>query len=116
MQKIEKWRIQEMAIALNRLCELLNEGHNREWGNVFSHFHLETNSLIQKKDLDLDSLKRLIFNIKGCFERTSSLRSPVLYLDNPASSERLNQKFAEESARLQKILLDLEERSKEVIN
>jgi hypothetical protein len=116
MQKIEKWRIQEMALVLNRFAELLIEGQNREWGNVFSHFFQEAMIIIQKTELDLDSLKRLILSIKGCFDRASSLRGLILHLDHPSSSEKLNQEFVEERVRLQKILLDLEERTKQLIH
>jgi len=116
MQKIEKWRIQEMATALGRFADVLKQGENREWGNVFSHFQHEAQKIAQKSEFDLEALKRLISNIKGCFKGTSSLINIELTQDYPGSSERLNKELKEERLHLQHTLADLEHKAKELIN
>jgi len=57
MQKIEKWRLEELALVLNQLSEILREGNHCEWANVFHHFQDESQKILSKKEFDLDSLK-----------------------------------------------------------
>ena len=45
MQKIEKWRIQELTYVLNDLAEILKQGNNAEWANVFTHFYYEAQKI-----------------------------------------------------------------------
>jgi hypothetical protein len=116
MQKIEKWRIQEMAQVLNRLSQLLRLGDNSEWANVFSHFAKEAQNLIDQKILKLDGLKRLSQNIINCFDSTSSLRNLVLIQENNKKMEILNQEFRDTIRVLFEILAAMEEKWTESVN
>jgi hypothetical protein len=116
MQKIEKWRLEELALVLHDLSELLRKGDNCEWANVFFHFHDESQKIISKKEFDLHLLKRLIQNIKNCFAGVSSLRNLVLWHMNSRENSKVNQDFKHSRARLLKILDDIEQRTIEYIN
>ena len=116
MQKVEKWRIEELALLLEELSELLRNGDNCEWANVFSHFFDETKMIISKNDFDQDSLEKLIYNIKNSFSRGSSLTHLILSHKNTEMENRLNQDFSRTRARLLGSLKDMERRTIETIN
>lgn len=116
MQKIEKWRLQELSLVLHNLSELLKKGDNREWANVFGHFHHELQKIILKKELDLEPLKRLIYNIKNCFIGLNSFKNLVLWHLNSKEKAKINQEFQHSRARLLKILDDMEQRTIEYIH
>ena len=116
MQKIEKWRIQELALVLNHLTELLIQGNHSEWANVFSHYHYESKKLLLKKEFDLNDLKRLLRNIGNCFISSSSFRNLTLWKDNQDQSEFLNREFNEVRSRLLVILAQMENQSVEYVN
>lgn len=116
MQKIEKWRVEELALLLKDLSELLRKGDNSEWANVFSHFHDESKRIIFRDEFDLDSLKKLIINIKNCFSRGGDFTSLILWHENTDEKERLNQDFSFTRARLFVILKDMEHRTVEAVS
>jgi len=115
-QKIEKWRLEELALVLNHLSELLRKGNNREWANVFYHFHTEAQNIISNREFDLEPLKKLIQNIKNCFLRLSSFKNLVFWPKDSGENEKINQDFQHSRARLLKILEDMEQRTIEYIN
>jgi hypothetical protein len=116
MQKVEKWRVEELALLLKELCELFRNGDNYEWANVFSHFNDETKIIISKNNLDLDSLEKLIKNIRNSFSHGISLTTLILSHENTEIKKRLNQDFLHMRARIFGILKDMEYRTIETIN
>ncbi len=116
MQKVEKWRIQELSQVLNQISVLLREGKNAEWASVFSHFAQEAHSISEKRELKLDFLIRLIQNIINCFDGGSSLRNLVLRHENSERMARLNQEFSQRRQVLSEILTDMEAQWTEPIN
>jgi hypothetical protein len=116
MQKIEKWRIVELEQVLNQISILLREGKNPEWANVFSHFAQEAHKILDKNDLELNSLQRLIQNIIVCFDGGSSLRSLILHHGNSNRMAKLNQEFGHKRNFLSEILTQMEAKWAEPIN
>lgn len=115
-QKIEKWRLEELALVLNQLIELLKKGDSREWANVFYHFHLEAQKIISGLEFDLELLKKLIQNIKNCFLGVSSFKNLILWDIESGEDAKINQDFKRSRARLIRILEDMEQRTTEYIN
>ncbi len=116
MQKIEKWRVKELALILNELALLLKAGNTRDWANVFFHFRDESQKIISKDEFDLDSLSKLVKNIKNCFFGSSSFTNIILRHENSEEKARINQSLYLIRARLLKILMDLEGRLADYIN
>jgi len=116
IQKVEKWRIQELGQVLNRLSLLLRTGENTEWANVFFHFTQEAQNLAAHKKFDLDVLKRLAQYIINCFDSTRSLHNLVLIQKNPKHMEILNQEFRDTIRLLFEILASIEEKWVESVN
>jgi hypothetical protein len=110
MQKIEKWRVKELALTLNELSLLLKAGNTRDWANVFSHFYDESQKIISKNEFDLDSLNKLVKNIKNCYFGSSSFKNIILRHENSEENARMNQNLYLTRAGLLKILMDLEDR------
>lgn len=110
MQKIEKWRIEELALVLDELAVLLSAGERSEWANVFSHFCDESRAIGTNKEFDSSSLNKLVKNIMNCFEKNSSFTSISLQNKNPKEEQKLNQALYLTRARLLKVLKDMEER------
>lgn len=110
MQKIEKWRVEELSLVLNELAVLLRAGENSEWANVFSHFYDESKAIVAKKEFDSNSLNKLVKNITNCFERNSSFTSIALKHKKPREEQKLNQALFLTRARLLRVLKDMEER------
>jgi len=116
MQKIEKWRIQELAIVLNDLAELLKQGNNAEWANVFTHFYYESQKILLKKEFQLEELKKLLQNIGNCFIGISSFRNLSLGQNLPGEGEILNKEFSQVRSRLLVVLAQMENQSVDYIN
>ena len=116
IQKVEKWRIQELEQVLNRLALLLRTGKNSDWANVFSHFAQEAKILTLHNRFNLDSLKRLVPNIVNCFESISSLRTLVLIQQSAQQMETLNHEFRESIRNLFEILVSIEEKWTDPVN
>lgn len=109
MQAIEKWRVEELALVISELSDLLRKSDNCDWANVFSHFHQESQKIVSSTEFNLDYLKKLVTNVKNCFSDASSLRNIVLWHENSEERTRLNQELFQTRARLLKILEDIEE-------
>lgn len=116
VQKIEKWRIKELAQVLSEISDMLRNGDNAEWANVFSHFQNESMNIISKMEFDLDALQKLITNIKNCFLGTHAFKNLALWHDNSERRIKLNQSLAFIRARLLEILEDMESRLSEYIH
>jgi hypothetical protein len=116
MQKIEKWRLEELALILKQLAELLNKGDNREWANVFLHFHQESQYIIASKAFNLEQIIKLIMNIKNCCSGASSFMNLVLHHENEKEKIRFNQDLFKARTRLLKIMAELEDRSVEYVS
>jgi CRISPR/Cas system-associated protein Cas10 (large subunit of type III CRISPR-Cas system) len=116
MQKVEKWRVEELDLLLKELCELLRKGDNCEWANVFSHFNDETKIIISKNDFDLNSLENLIKNIRNSFSHGISSTTLTLSHENTEMKKRLNQDFLHMRACILGSLKDMEYRTIETIN
>ena len=116
IQKVEKWRIQELEQVLNQLALLLRTGENSDWANVFFHYAQEAKKLALHNKFDLDVLKRLSQNIVNCFEGISSLRTLVLIQERAKQMEALNQEFREAIRSLFEILASIEDKWIEPFN
>jgi len=116
MQKIEKWRVKELALILNELALLLKAGNTRDWANVFSHFYDESQMIISKDEFVSDSLGKLVKNIKNCYFGSSSFTNIILRHENSEEKARINQSLYLTRARLLEILMDLENRLVDYIN
>jgi len=116
MQKIERWRVEELALLLTEIASLFNKGDNSEWANVFIHFQDETKNIISKRELDLDSLKRLIRNIKNCFSTSHYFNDIFLWQEGSEERTRTNQDFYLVKSRLLNVLNELEKLTTEHIH
>jgi hypothetical protein len=116
MQKIEKWRLEELALVLKHLVELLNMGDDRDWANVFLHFHQESQYIIASKAANPEQILKLIMNIKNCCPGASSFMNLVLHHENEKEQIRFNQDLFKARQRLLKIMAELEERCVEYIS
>ena len=111
MQKIEKWRIQEMALVLHRLSDLLRLGDNSEWANVMSHYYQEAQSILLKDELDSELLNRLVLSIGNCFQGNSSFKNLSLVHEDDKRRITINNEFLDTRDRLLQIIRDIEKRS-----
>lgn len=109
MQKIEKWRIKELSLILNQLVHLLKTGNHQEWASVFSHYYQETQHILYKDRFDWENLRKLVQNIKNCFEGAYSFSGLVLMSEGGHKEEELNKEFFQKRARLFQILQQMEE-------
>jgi hypothetical protein len=113
MQKIEKWRLQQLSHTLEKIAGLLTKGGNSEWGNVFTHFHLEAEQVVSADKLNFEGLVRFIANIKNCFSGLGSFKNLVLSHQNSDTRNQLNHEFFDTRALLYEILEEIEARTKE---
>ena len=116
MQNIEKWRLEELALVLKRLAELLSKGNNRDWASVFFHFHQESQLIIAAQEFNLEQVKKLIMNIKNCYSGASSFMSLFLSHDNEKEKIVLNQELFKARTHLLRIMAELEDSSIEYIS
>jgi hypothetical protein len=116
VQKIEKWRVQELAMVLEKMSELFKDGGNAEWGSVFLHFSQETKRIFGQKIFNPESLGKLVLNIRGCFSGLSSLKNIVLVHSDRARMKEINREFLGARGRLLEILDELDARMIELIH
>lgn len=116
MQKIEKWRIQELALILKTLTDLMRKSNNSDWAGVFSHFHMESQEIILKDKLDIIFLNNLIKNIKNCYSTGNSFLNFKLEHEISEEMIQMNQDFRLLKALLFKSLSDMEQKMIEHIN
>lgn len=116
LQKIEKWRIEELSLVLKKIDELLRKGNNSEWANVFHHYYEESRFIIASEEFSLAQVLKLVKNIRNCFSGVSSLRNIVLWHENNEEKMWINEEFPQLRTRLLKIIGDIEERSVEYVS
>jgi amino acid permease len=111
MQRVEKWRIQELALLLQQLHELLMKGNNNEWANVFLHFHQEAVEILSGEELSIEALRRLIHNIVNCFDGYHSFTNLSLGRDDSDSGSELNRDLNQTKVRLLSVLSEIDNRT-----
>ncbi len=111
MQRIEKWRVQELALLLQQLYKLLMEGNNSEWANVFLHFHQEAIEILSRDELNIEALRRLIHNIVNCFDGYHSFTNLALGNEDSDSGADLNRNFNQTKMRLLTVLSEIDNRT-----
>lgn len=111
MQRVEKWRVQELALLLQQLHKLLMKSNNGEWANVFLHFHQEAIEILSRNELDVESLRRLIHNIVNCFDGYHSFTNLSLGRDDSDPGSDLNRDFNQAKVRLLSVLSEIENRT-----
>lgn len=116
MQKVPKWCVQELALVLFRLAELLRRGGNSEWANVVAHFYEEAQAILLREKFDLALLKSLLSNILSCYNDVSSFADLSLWHDQRDTLEALNSEFQEVRTRLLQIIRDIEKQSANYIH
>ena len=116
MQKIEKWRIQELMLVLQQLILTLKRGNSPEWANVFAHYHSESQGIFMKGHFDLHEIKKLVRNIYNCFMEGKSFTNLAFQLENQEEAYTLNNELYEYRVRLYRILNEMEERLTEYIH
>jgi len=116
MQKIEKWRVEELALLFDLLAALLRAGKNPEWANVFSHFDEEAKLILSAGAFDAGPVKMLVRNIKNCFGADSNFVTLVLEDEEPLIKNALNLDFVQARARLWNALQEMEKRMVEFVN
>ena len=116
MQKIEKWRIQELVLVLEDISVILKKGNNTEWANVFSHYHLEAQKILNSRTLQVDKLNRLIRNIINCFHSGSSLDNPLIFEDMQKEFYVILKDFQTARLRLLGIIRQMEDQLVEFIH
>ncbi|MFC2165574.1 hypothetical protein ACFLT2_11335 [Acidobacteriota bacterium] len=108
MQKVEKWRVQELALLLKHFHELLMKGGNGEWANVFLHFHHEAVEILSREDFKLDPLKKLVQNIANGFESFHSVTNLSLGHEDLEAKSEWNRTFQRAKSRLIAILTEID--------
>ena len=113
MQKVEKWRVQELSIMLKHIHELLMKGGDSEWANVFLHFHHEAVEILARDDFKLDPLKKLVQNIASGLESFHSVTNLSLGHEDLKAKSEWNRAFQRAKARLISILTEIDRRTLE---
>jgi hypothetical protein len=111
MQRIEKWRVEELAMLLQQLYKLLMKGSNSEWANVFLHFHQEAVEILSGDELSVEVLRRLIQNIVTCFDGYHSFTNLSLGREDSESGSELNRAFNQAKVRLLSVLTEIDSRT-----
>lgn len=111
MQKVEKWRVQELALMLNLFYELLMKSGNNDWANVFMHFYHEAVDILSRDDFKLGSLKKLVQNITNGFESFHSVTNLALGHEDIEAKSEWNRTFQKTKARLISILTEIDKRT-----
>jgi hypothetical protein len=111
MLRVEKWRVQELALLLQQLHKLLIKGNNSEWANVFLHFHQETIEILSRNELNVEALRRLIHNIVNCFDGYHSFTNLSLGSEDSDSGSELNRDFNQAKVRLLAVLSEIDNRT-----
>ncbi|MBN1223027.1 MAG: hypothetical protein JXB23_07240 [Candidatus Aminicenantes bacterium] len=101
-------------MMLKYFHELLMQGNDTEWANVFLHFHHEAVGILTQNDLKLGSLKRLIQNIANSFEGFHSFTNLSLGRDEPEGKLEWNRDFQRAKGRLISILREIDKRTIEL--
>lgn len=110
MEPLEYWRMQELSLVIQHIAELLKNGGQVEWSGVFAHYNDEILRMQSSEKLDINSLRKLLYNIKNCYTETRSFVYLELDHQNQAVEIQLNKDFFAERARLLNILYELGQR------
>jgi len=113
---IEKWRVDELSMVLNRIALILQAGGQSEWAGVFRHYHEEADSLSRITPIEIDKLERLTMNLCACLEDGCSLRNPQLLHEDDRVGTSLLREYVMLRTRLFQILADLKNRLRETIH
>lgn len=116
MNYIEKWRMDELSLVLKRIGLVLQAGGQAEWAGVFHHFQEEADSLSRVPPVEKETVERLARNIQACLRNGTSLRCPLLVHEDESIGEGLFREYHRMRLRLLKILGELEECLRFVIN
>lgn len=116
MQKIERWRIQELALILKDLVDTLHNSDNRDWANVFEHYLIETERILLRSTFNLEECKRLVRNILCCYLDGDSFRRLEITHEEPDLGARINKDLTRQKAQLYHLLTDLQARFVEYIH
>ena len=116
MQKIERWRVQELLLVLEQLSQTLREGKQRDWEKVFSHYHSETLSILSRDEINTEELRRLVRNIQNCFTGVESFRNLNFIEDDNHGLSDLNREFSHRKSRLIQLLNELRARLMEYVH
>ena len=100
VNKIERWRLEELSLLLDQLASVLRQGFNPEWASVFSHFGEESRTLLAINPIDTTKLGRLVKNIQACFLSPSSFPSLRLKPEISSQENFLTLEFLKVKARL----------------
>ena len=111
MLRVERWRVQELALLLQQLHKLLLKGNNSEWANVFLHFHQEAIEILSRNELSVEALRRLIHNIVNCFDGYHSFTNLSLGSEDSDSKADLNRDFNRVKVRLLAVLSEIDNRT-----
>ena len=113
---ITRWHAGYNISQLSELSGLLRKGDDYEWANVFFHFHQESQKIISGKEFNLESLKKLITNIRNCFQGANSMNDITLRQKNSEERNRINQELCLIRARLLNIIENVEELTVELVS
>lgn len=116
MDKLEKWRIEELVLVLKDLVSTLHQSENREWANVFDHFLGEAESLLLKDSLRISACRQLVQNILCCFLEGDSFRRMTLIPGESEEHQVQNIHFRRLKSRLYHVLTELQSRFVEYVN
>lgn len=114
MQKIERWRVQELMLVLEQLSEILRKGNHIDWANVFRHYYDESSQILSQHEISTDKLRRLVGNIQNCFTSVDSFRN--LRFSDEAEVSDLSQILLQTKARLFQLIGELRIRMMEYVH
>jgi hypothetical protein len=115
MQKIERWRIEELILVLRDLVDSLQQEVNRDWAHVFEHYLSEAERLLLTNTIRVDEFKRLVHNILCCYLEGDSFRR-MAFPETTQEGKRRNKNFQNRKARLYHLLTELQTRFVEYVH
>jgi hypothetical protein len=110
MLKVEGWRLEELGLLLDDLAAVLKAGRHPEWAGVFGHFSHELAIILQTKSSDPTVLRRLVQNIRLCFDGNSGFLRLSLRGEDDGESAALDLRMALLKARTADSLQEIEQR------
>jgi hypothetical protein len=115
-QKVESWRLEELAMLLDSLAASLEAAGSPEWARVFRHFREEARNIQAVAAHEADELKRLVRNIGLCFRDHVTI--PDLSVDNEGRSDSsgINLRPSQAKARLRQALAEIDSRLIEYVS
>lgn len=116
MQKIEKWRVEELVLVLSELADLLRMKNQPEWANVFAHYQFEASRLLIKNPFDLPEIKNLLKNIRYCFSSIDTSHSSPFSSENQRTERSSQAELLTLRNRLIRIIDEMESRIREYIH